>query len=637
MSDGREYAQYLFHQGTNAHADELMGCHRTESGLVFRTWAPHALSVSLMGEFNGWKEDELQLEKVTDNGLWEIRTPEYPVYSSYKYCIHTADGRIVHKSDPYAFHTETAPANASKIFHLEGYAWGDGKWMEYRRKNSIYSSPVNIYELNTVSWKKNADGTLLSYEKLAEELIPYVKKMGYTHVELMPITEYPFEGSWGYQVTGYFAPTSRHGDPHSFMRMVDMLHQAGIGIILDWVPAHFPKDEFGLYRFDGGCCYEYSEPLKSEHKEWGTCVFDFGRCEVRSFLISSALFWFETYHIDGLRVDAVASMLYLDYGRRGGQWQPNANGGNENLEAVEFLRLLSTHVFSERPDVMLIAEESTSWPMVTKPADVGGLGFNFKWNMGWMNDVLSYASTDPLFRGGAHGKLTFSFVYVFSENYILPFSHDEVVHGKRSLIGKMPGTYEQKFAGLRALFGYMMAHPGKKLLFMGGEFAQFDEWDYQSGIQWFMLDFPAHREFSDYVSRLNEFYLTHSQLWENDCDPCGLEVLVGDDSSQNVLVLRRTNKAGKSLICVLCFSNNGVENYRFGINQSGEYTCVFSSEGMQGARFKTERKPSHGRKVSLSVPVPPMSASFYERSGPVSTRAKNKTGVTTGKRERKEK
>lgn len=627
---GQEYAQYLFHQGTNAHAADLLGCHREGKGLVFRTWAPTAQSVCLIGSFNDWKEDELFFTRVTDNGLWELHTENYPVYSSYKFLITTADGRRLYKADPYAFHAETAPYNASKIFHLDGYRWGDSVWQRRTAKADIYSSPVNIYEVNTVSWLRNEDGSVLSYEALADRLIPYVKKMGYTHVELMPITEYPFEGSWGYQVTGYFAPTSRHGDPHSFMRMVDRFHQAGVGVLLDWVPAHFTKDAHGLYEFDGRACYEYSDPRKQEHREWGTRIFDYGRNEVVSFLISSALFWLKEYHIDGLRVDAVASMIYLDYAREPGDWTPNIYGGRENLEAVALFQNLSRHVFEEHPGTMLIAEESTSWPMVTKPVHDGGLGFNFKWNMGWMNDVLDYTATDPVFRGGIHNKLTFSFFYAFSENFILPFSHDEVVHGKRSLIGKMPGTYEQKFAGLRALMGYMIGHPGKKLLFMGGEYAQFSEWDEKKSLEWFMLDYPAHKAHQEYVARLNEFYLRHSELWEIDFDWKGFEWLVSDDTRGNTLVFRRMNKKGDSLICVCCFSGEGKPEYRFGVPEPGTYTCLFSSEDGEGKTYQTEPIPSHGREVSLSVPVSPLSVSFYKRTKKPSA-PRTRTAVSTKK------
>ena len=608
----QEYAEYLFHQGKNAHAAELLGCHREKDGLVFRTWAPNAAAVNLVGDFNGWDGYSMPLTRVTDNGIWEIHTCDYPVFSAYKFVVTTHDGRKLYKADPYAFHAETAPANASKIFHLEGYEWNDGGWMDYRNKEGVYDRPVNIYEINTASWRRNPDGSLYSYGMLAEELIPYVKKMGYTHVELMPITEYPYEGSWGYQVTGYFAPTSRHGTPHDFMNFVDRLHQAGIGVILDWVPAHFPKDAHGLYEFDGTPCYEYGEPLKREHMDWGTRIFDYGRNEVICFLMSSALFWLNNYHIDGLRVDAVASMLYLDYGRNNGAWLPNIYGGNENLEAVAFLRELSKHVFEEQPSAMLIAEESTSWPLVSRPVHDGGLGFNFKWNMGWMNDVLSYASTDPVFRGSIHNKLTFSFFYAFSENFVLPFSHDEVVHGKGSLINKMPGSYEQKFAGLRALLGYMIAHPGKKLLFMGSEFAQFKEWDYKQGLEWFMLDYPAHRAFSDYVARLNNFYLRHSELWEIDFSWEGFDWIVPDDTSQNVLVFERKNKAGKSLIFVCSFSNIGVNEYSFGVNKPGTYKCVFSSEDIEGFTAESRNIPMHQRENSITVPVRPLSVSFFE-------------------------
>ncbi len=610
--------QYLFHQGTNAYAWTYLGCHRTETGLVFRVWAPHAEAVSLVGEWNGWDAAAQPMRRITKAGVWELETPDYPVFSAYKYCIQAADGRQIMKSDPYAFHYETPPANASKIYHLEGFDWQDDAWMLHRRESSLYDSPINIYELSTISWRKNPDGSFWSYRMLADELIPYVKKMGYTHVELMPITEYPFDGSWGYQVTGYFAPTSRHGTPHDFMDFVNRLHRAGIGVILDWVPAHFPKDGHGLYEFDGQPCYEYTDPLKMEHKSWGTRVFDFGRGEVKSFLSSSALFWLEQYHVDGLRVDAVASILYLDYDRPDGQWRPNRHGGKENLEAIEFFQELNTQIFQRHPDVMMIAEESTSWPLVTKPVDVGGLGFNFKWNMGWMNDVLAYASMDPVFRGGHHDKLTFSFFYAFSENFILPFSHDEVVHGKRSLIEKMPGDYDQKFAGLRTLYGYMTAHPGKKLSFMGNEYAQFREWDYEKELEWFMLDFPMHRKFSDYIRALNQLYLTQNALWEVDYSWEGFEWIVSDDNTQNILAFRRINKSGEDLVCICNFSNLDQPRYRIGVPRPGVYRALLSSDeerfggtGQYNRSKKAEAVPMHGQAQSIELRVPALSVTFF--------------------------
>ncbi len=609
-----------FHNGMNVHADRLLGSHPlTEGGYMFRVWAPSAAAVSLVGDFNGWDAAATPMHPIGE-GVWECTRSDLDVYAAYKYCIRTADGRELMKSDPYAYHFETRPANASKTYDLSGYAWHDAAWQKKKERRSVYNVPVNIYEVHAGSWRQYEDGNFFSYAQLAEQLIPYVKEMGYTHIELLPLGEYPYDGSWGYQVTGYFAPTSRYGTPHDLMTFVDRCHQADIGVILDWVPAHFPRDAHGLFQFDGGACYEYADPRKGEHKEWGTCVFDYGRPEVRSFLISSVMFWLEQYHIDGIRVDAVASMLYLDYNRRDGEWIPNRYGGKENLEAVEFLHALNTAVFREHPETMMIAEESTAWPMVSRPVDDGGLGFNYKWNMGWMNDMLRYLSLDPWFRKFNHDSLTFSFFYAFSENFVLPISHDEVVHGKGSLINKMPGSYEEKFAGVRAFLGYMMAHPGKKLLFMGSEFGQFKEWDFQSGLDWMLLDYETHRQLQHYTRTLNRFYRDNAPLWENDFDWEGFRWIAHDDYEQSIIVFRRIDRKGHELIVLCNFTPVTREHYRIGAPQAGVYEEVFNSDAAEfggsgtvnAGALKTEPIPMHGLEQSLELTVPPMGVVYLK-------------------------
>lgn len=615
---------YLFHSGKNRRAYEYMGVHKTlrdgKECMVARVWAPKAREVSLVGNFCNWDKAKYPLKKM-DGGVWEGYTDfVFQPFELYKFYIKTAQGEDVYKADPYARHTETRPGTASRWYELEDYKWQDGEWLQHKREKPHYSQPVNIYEVHAGSWRKYADGSVFSYEKLGDELIPYVKDMGFTHIEFMPLTEYPFDGSWGYQVIGYFAPTSRYGEPKDFMRFVDRCHQAGIGVIMDWVPAHFPRDAAGLAKFDGACCYEYEDPRKGEHKEWGTLVFDYGKPEVISFLISSAVFWLKEYHIDGLRVDAVASMLYLDYNRRDGEWIPNKDGGKENLEAVAFLQALNEAAFAEAPEAMMIAEESTSWPMVSKPAYLGGLGFNYKWNMGWMNDMLRYMSLDPLFRSGNHDALTFSFFYAFSENFILPISHDEVVYGKASLINKMPGTDEQKAAGMRSFVTYMMAHPGKKLQFMGTEFAQKDEWNYEKELEWGLLQYKEHQDAQKFFRAINHFYLSHEQLWEDDFSWEGFEWISNDDYKQSVIAFRRKSKDGKELVAVCNFVPVQRENYRIGIPIRGTWAEVFSSDDASfggggitnGDKIKTEDIPMHGCEQSVALTLPANSVFFLE-------------------------
>ncbi len=609
--------------GEAIRAWEFMGSHAQErdgkQGYVFRVWAPHAEEVSVVGDFNHWEEGTHPLSPL-GGGIWEGFIPGLERYDVYKYAVRARDGRTLMKADPYAFHAETRPGNASKLYELGGYQWNDQSWLDHRKKNPVYHRPLNIYEVHLGSWRRTGEGEFLSYRGVAEYLVPYVKEMGFTHVEFMPLTEHPLDDSWGYQCTGYFAATSRFGTPDDLMYLIDQLHQAGVGVILDWVPAHFPKDAFGLYEFDGEPCYEYQDMRKGEHADWGTRVFDYGRSEVRSFLFSSALFWLEQYHIDGLRVDAVASMLYLDYGRQGGEWVPNIHGGNENLEAVDFLQKLNERVFAEHGDVMMIAEESTAWPKVSHPVSDGGLGFNLKWNMGWMNDVLHYMKLDPYFRQYNHRDITFSFFYAFSENFILPLSHDEVVHMKGSLLNKMPGTYEEQFPGVRAFYTYMLTHPGKKLLMMGSEFGQWNEWHFEYSLDWHLLGNEINRQTKDFFQAANHFYLAQPALWQEDFSWEGFEWIYADDNQANTISFVRKDDKGDFLVTVCNFSPVDRTGYRIGVPVPGAYTCLFNTDdtafGGQGRGDKEPVKstyiPCHGREQSIAITLPPMSAVIYK-------------------------
>ncbi len=614
---------YLFHQGTYYCAYEFLGSHPfvqgDKKGYVFRTWAPNAKAINVVGDFNNWDNRQNHMKKISQQGVWEVFIENVQLFQKYKFEIIDKNDYARLKADPYAFMQETNGKTASIIYDIEGYEWKDQSFLEYRKNKNNYESPINIYEVNLGSWKKQSDCSYYTYKMLADELVPYVVKMGYTHIEIMPITEYPFDGSWGYQVTGYFAPTSRFGEPKDFMYFIDKCHQNGISVILDWVPAHFPKDDYGLIEFDGTCLYENQGWDRKEHKTWGTRRFDYGRNEVQSFLISSAMFFVKKYHIDGIRVDAVASMLYLDYDKKPNEWIPNQHGENKNLEAIEFLKSLNVAMFKEFPNILMIAEESTAWPLVTKPTNIGGLGFNFKWNIGWMNDSLEYIKTDSYFRKSIHDKLTFSMFYAFSENFILPLSHDEVVHGKCSILNKMFGDYYDKFKLMRAYLSYMFAHPGKKLTFMGTEFAQFKEWDYQAGIDFCLLDFETHNNMHKFVRALNLFYLDNKPLYEIDFSWSGFEWLVSDDKNQNILVFKRMDKGGGELIYAVNFSPNDQLNYSFGVDGSvyeevlNTDSVEFGGRGIINGILHAEKTNYNNREYKLTMKIPALSGVFLKR------------------------
>jgi 1,4-alpha-glucan branching enzyme len=609
---------YLFREGTHGRLYTELGSHLTADGrgVSFAVWAPNASDVSVIGDWNGWNAQSNRLTPRSDHsGIWEGIVPGVQHGQAYKYQITShVNGYRVEKADPFATFCEAPPATASRVWNLD-YAWRDASWMASRAARNGLDAPMSTYELHAGSWRRK-DGNFLNYRELAHALADYLNELGFTHVELMPITEHPFYGSWGYQTTGYFAPTARYGTPQDFMYFVDHLHARGIGVILDWVPSHFPADQHGLAYFDGTHLYEHADPRQGFHPEWNSSIFNFGRNEVRSFLVSSALFWFEKYHIDGLRVDAVASMLYLDYARKEGEWIPNRFGGRENLGAIDFLRILNQAVYRDYPDTTMIAEESTAWPMVSRPTDMGGLGFGLKWNMGWMHDTLAYMKEDPVYRKYHHGELTFSLIYAFNENFVLPLSHDEVVYGKGSLIGKMPGDDWQKFANLRTLYGYMWAHPGKKLLFMGGEFGQRREWTHEGELEWWVSDLPEHAGIKRLIGDLNRVYRSEAALHQVDFSPAGFEwVDVGNAEMSIIAFLRKAANGGAPLLVVCNFTPVPRVNFLVGVPERGLWREVINTDARDyggagwGNLGAVESVPvgSHGRVESLSLTLPPLS------------------------------
>jgi 1,4-alpha-glucan branching enzyme len=621
---------YLFKEGTHAKLYEHLGAHAMEregcQGVYFAVWAPHAKGVYVRGDFNHYNDRSHRLQLRGDgSGIWDGFIEGVDEGCTYKYHIESeGENANADKADPYAFYAEVAPSSASRVWDINKYEWSDQKWMYGRKKHNSHESPISIYEVHLGSWRRKVEeeNRFLTYIEAAEALASYLQDLHFTHVELLPITEFPFEGSWGYQVTGYFAPTARYGTPQEFMQFVDIMHQHGIGVILDWVPSHFVTDGHGLMNFDGTCLYEHKDPRQGYHPEWGSAIFNYERNEVRAFLISSAMFWLEKYHLDGIRVDAVASMLYLDYARKEGEWIPNEDGGNENKGAVRFLKQLNTSVYHAFDDIMMFAEESTNYPMVSRPVSQGGLGFGYKWNMGWMHDTLKYMKFDPIYRQHHHQHLTFSFVYMYNENYVLPLSHDEVVHMKGSLINKMPGDNNQKFANLRALYSFMIAHPGKKLLFMGGEFAQFAEWNYKQSLDWHLLEYPLHQGMLTLVKRLNELYRSEPALHKNDVEPEGFEWIDENDYQANVIsFIRKGGKKDKSIIVICNFSDKVHENYPIGLPEQGEYEEIFNSQSAEfegwsitnDAPLKSKAKAHHGRKYMLEVTLPPLGVVFLKK------------------------
>ncbi|WP_308578396.1 1,4-alpha-glucan branching protein GlgB [uncultured Selenomonas sp.] len=616
-----EFDLYLFHQGTNYHAQEMLGAHFLERdgkrGVRFAVWAPNAKAVSVVGAFNDWNTLLNPMNRIADGEIWETFVEGLGEGEIYKYAIEPQwGGPHIMKADPYGFYAEKKPQTASRTYDMTKYEWQDGAWQEQKARETSYERPMLTYEVHAGSWRRTLEGEYLSYREMADQLIGYVKDMNYTHIEFMPLCEHPYDGSWGYQATGYFAVTSRYGMPDDFRYLVDTAHQNGIAIIMDWVPGHFCKDEQGLRRFDGKNLYESDNETRAENREWGTTNFDYGRTEVQSFLISNALFWLEEFHIDGLRIDAVANMLYLNYGRRDGEWQPNKYGDTGNLEAMDFLKKLNETIFKYHPHALMIAEESTSWPLISKPVYMGGMGFNYKWNMGWMNDMLDYVSLDPIYRKWNQDKITFSLMYAFSENFVLPLSHDEVVHGKRSLIEKMPGDYWQKFAGLRGFFGYWIAHPGKKLLFMGGEFGHFIEWNFDDSMDWHLVEqYPMHTKMLAYSKALNKFYVENTCFWQVDFD----WIDCNDNENSIIALVRRADDPSDFLVCVHNFTPEVHQGYRIGVPTKGTYVEVFNSDEeayggsgvVNAGDLVSEDYAYHGREQSIVITVPPLASTFY--------------------------
>lgn len=626
LSQLTEYDTFLFHQGTNCKAYEMLGAHITEEdgqqGVRFTVWAPNAKSVSVVGEFNNWDTRVNEMSRIEDGEIWKIFIPGLKEGDIYKYAIMPQHGGPhIMKADPYGYYCEVPPATASRVFDMNRYQWQDQEWQERKQRTQSYGQPMLTYEVHLGSWRRNAEGKALTYRELADQLVNYVKDMNYTHIEFMPLCEHPFDGSWGYQATGYYAATSRFGTPDDLRYLIDKAHQAGIAVIMDWVPGHFCKDDHGLRDFDGRNLYESDNPQRADNAGWGTTNFDYGRTEVQSFLISNAIFWMDQYHIDGLRIDAVANMLYLDYGRKNGEWQPNKHGGNGNLEAIDFLHKLNETVFREYPQALMIAEESTSWPNISKPVYMGGMGFNYKWNMGWMNDILRYCSLDPIYRKWHHDKITFSMMYAFSENFVLPLSHDEVVHGKCSLINKMPGDYWQKFAGLRGFFGYWMAHPGKKLLFQGGEFGQFVEWKWNDSLDWHLPEkYEMHTKMLAYSKALNKFYVDHKEFWQVDFDWGGFEWIDCDNADDSVISFIRRADNGDFVIAISNFTPAVRHGARFGVPEAGTYEEVFNSDAAEfgGSNVINENDipsqdvPWNNKSYSIQITVPPLATVYIQ-------------------------